>query len=83
MPRIALATLGLASIAAASIAAAGVLERPEQDVIEIEVALDELKECRETLAQVAQMPAVSDNGSPIFFDSAQDLPGVRCVVADV
>ena len=51
------------------------------DVIEIEVPAHKLAECQETLAQVANMPVVTDTGTPVLFPADQSLPSVRCVVA--
>ena len=82
MRRTALTAAALTCVAAASFAATNVLKAPDPEVIEIEVSAGELNDCRETLAQVAQAPAVADNGSPLFFDRAQDLPSVRCVVSE-
>ncbi|ETW11709.1 hypothetical protein ATO8_15718 [Roseivivax marinus] len=83
MRRIGFVALGSIAAVAASVAAAQVMTGQTQEVIEITVSADELQECRETLAQVASMPAVHDNGTPILFDASSDLPSVRCVVGDV
>ncbi|ETX27370.1 hypothetical protein [Roseivivax isoporae] len=77
--RVALASAALICAAAASLAATDVLGPAEPGIVTIEVAPHELAECRETLAQVAATPAVADNGSPLFFDRASDLPQVQCV----
>jgi hypothetical protein len=69
-------------VATASWAATEVLLPDTQTVIDIPVAASELAECRQTLRDVAQRPAVTDNGSPIFFSFSQDLPSVRCVVSE-
>lgn len=71
--------LGLIFTAAASWAATEVLVPDAPTVIEISVAPHELADCQATLAQVAQQPAVHDNGSPMFFDFSDDLPSVKCV----
>ncbi|KUF09264.1 hypothetical protein [Pseudoponticoccus marisrubri] len=69
--------------AAGALAATDALMPAEPEVIEIEVAPHELQECRDTLAQVAQRPAVSDSGTPLLFDwTTEDLPGVVCVASD-
>ena len=85
MNRIVLAAAaGFTFIAAAALGATDVLDRDTHEVIEIDVTADELAECRETLAQVASMPAVHDNGTPVLFNWGQsDLPEVRCVVSEV
>ncbi len=82
MKHVMLIATGLVCAAAASFAATGGLSGAEPGVIEIEVSAAELAECRATLAQVAGMPAVADNGSPLLFGASQDLPDVRCVVSD-
>ncbi|SLN73763.1 hypothetical protein ROJ8625_03981 [Roseivivax jejudonensis] len=73
---------GLLFAAAASVTATQALTPSEPEVIEIEVSADELQECRETLAQVAQMPAVTDSGSPLLLGVSEDLPSVRCVATE-
>lgn len=72
---------------AAIFAAAGVIASTEDDifggndfVMEIEVEADRLAECRRTLHDVAGMPVVNDEGSPLLFHNASDLPRVVCVV---
>ncbi len=66
-----------------AVAASDLIDERPQEVIEISVSADELAECRETLAQVASMPARHDNGTPILFDWGQnDMPQVRCVVSE-
>ncbi|MHA6324976.1 hypothetical protein [Roseivivax sp. CAU 1753] len=68
---------------ASAFAAGEMLLESSQDFIDISVSANELAECRKTLKQVAGMPAVHDNGTPIFFNwGASDLPQVRCVVND-
>ena len=52
------------------------------EVIKIEVSPDELAECRQSLREIGQMPAVTDSGSPILFDDTNDMPGVACVVTE-
>ncbi|MCE0506850.1 MULTISPECIES: hypothetical protein [unclassified Roseivivax] len=84
MKRIALTATALICASAAALAASEVMTGPDPEVIEIEVLSSELADCRETLAQVASMPAVHDNGTPILFDWGQnDMPSVRCVATDV
>ncbi|MFW2543298.1 hypothetical protein ACN2XU_11700 [Primorskyibacter sp. 2E107] len=83
MKKIPLYTIALLFTAAGTFAATAALVDREPSVIEIEVDAQDLARCQETLAQVAQMPAVTDGGSPILFDSADDLPQVACVVRDV
>lgn len=80
MTRLLATTAGLICVAAAALAATGALEDNGPTVIEIEVSAAKLSECRDTLAEVAQMPAVYDNGSPILFGADEDLPSVTCVV---
>lgn len=67
-------------------AAAGVIAATGDDslgasgfVVEIKVAADRLAECRQTLHDVAGMPVVNDEGSPVLFHDAPDLPQVVCV----
>ena len=72
----------LTLVAAASWATTEVLVPEEPTVIEITVAAHELDDCNQTLREVAQQPAVHDNGSPMFFDFAEDMPSVRCVVGE-
>ncbi|SIT16041.1 hypothetical protein SAMN05421759_12335 [Roseivivax lentus] len=63
--------------------AAALIEDDPRDMIEIVVSADKLAECRETLAQVAAMPARHDNGTPLLLDWGQsDLPKVACVVGE-
>lgn len=83
MQRLALFTAAATCTAVAAFAATEVLAPDAATVIEIEVAPHELAECRETLQQVAGMPAVADDGTPLLFQSAEDLPQVRCVAASV
>lgn len=73
----------LSATATAAFAATEFLAPVEQEVIEIEVSPDELARCQETLAQVAQMPIVSDSGRPLPASSADGLPSVACVVRDI
>ena len=82
MKRTMLYSAGLVFLAAAAVAASDVLERSKADVIEISVPADQLDDCRETLSQVAEMPIVSDSGTPILFPDADELPSVICV-ADI
>ncbi|MFD1343190.1 hypothetical protein [Litorisediminicola beolgyonensis] len=70
----------LSSVAAAAYGAVGILAPVEPTIIRIEVSADRLAECRETLAQVASMPVVADNGTPALFDISPDLPQVACVL---
>ncbi|EPX85581.1 hypothetical protein [Salipiger mucosus] len=79
MTRLIALTTAAACAAAAAFAATETLSQRPGDVIEIEVAPERLAECRETLQQVAQRPAVTDDGSPILVDTTEDLPGVVCV----
>ncbi|SDH17881.1 hypothetical protein [Alloyangia pacifica] len=83
MKRLALLTAVTTCTAVAAYAATEVLGTGAATVIEIEVAPHELAECRETLQQVASMPAVSDDGTPLLFQSSDDLPQVRCVASTV
>ncbi|KMK66483.1 hypothetical protein [Puniceibacterium sp. IMCC21224] len=78
--KLTLCATALSCAAAAAWAATEALGNDGPTVIEIEVAANELAECRATLSQVAQMPAVYDNGSPILFNFSDDLPTVDCVV---
>ena len=77
MHRLAIAAAGLVTLGAAALAAN---DGPSaSEIIEIEVPLEKLAECQQTLREVAGMPAVHDNGTPILFDRSADLPDVRCV----
>ncbi len=80
MKRLIALTTALTCVAAAAWAATGSFDDSGPTVIEIEVSADKLSECRETLSEVAQMPAVYDNGSPILFGVNEELPTVACVV---
>ncbi len=80
MTRLIAATSALICVAAAAWAASGSLDAQVPTVIRIEVSTAELTDCRETLSDAAQMPAVHDNGSPILFGTSDDLPTVACVV---
>lgn len=71
----------------ATFTAAGVIAATDDDifggkdvVMEIEVSADRLAKCRQTLSDVAGMPVVNDEGSPVLFHDAVDLPRVVCVV---
>ncbi|WP_260348666.1 hypothetical protein [Alloyangia mangrovi] len=64
MKRLALLTAAATCTAVAAYAATEALSPGAATVIEIEVAPHELAECRETLQQVASMPAVTDDGTP-------------------
>ncbi len=83
MKRLALLTAAATCTAVAAYAATEVLAPDAATVIEIEVAPHELAECRETLQQVASMPAVADDGTPLLFESSDDLPQVRCVASTI
>ncbi|WP_146592229.1 hypothetical protein [Puniceibacterium confluentis] len=80
MTRLIAISAAMMTLAAAAWAATEALDAGGPTVIEIEVTADKLAECRDTLAQVSQMPAVYDNGSPILFGVNEDLPSVACVV---
>lgn len=82
MKHIASTAAVFAAIAVAAYGASDVVETNSPRVIEIEVKQDELAACQQTLADVAQMPAYSDNGSRLLFSSST-LPEVRCVVTEV
>lgn len=82
MKKTALSAFALLFAAAGAVAATDVLSDDAPTVIEIEVDAADLARCQETLAQVAQMPAVSDDGTPILFDASDDLPQVACVLRD-
>ena len=76
-----------ATVTATAVAAATQVVAPQGDarggdVITIEVAPEELARCRETLAQVAAMPAVSDDGTPLPVSASAGLPQVACVVSE-
>ncbi|PIL18650.1 hypothetical protein P775_18945 [Puniceibacterium antarcticum] len=82
MTRLFATTASLIFVAAAAFAASGSSFENELTVIEIEVPATKLAECRETLSQVAQMPTVSDDGTPLLFGVDDDLPSVICVVSE-
>lgn len=82
MKKTALSTFALLFAAAGAVAATDVLLVDTPTVIEIEVDAADLARCQETLAQVAQMPVVTDNGSATWFSNADDLPQVACVLKD-
>lgn len=71
-----------AAVAAAAFAASGAMSNTAPRTIYIEVASDELADCRETLADVASMPAYSDQGSLLLFTQQSDLPSVECIAID-
>ncbi|WP_353472859.1 hypothetical protein PVT71_02170 [Salipiger sp. H15] len=81
MKRLALLTAAATCTAVAAFAATEMLTPAAATVIEIEVAPHELAACRDTLEQVATMPAVADDGTPLLFHSDDELPQVRCVAA--
>ena len=83
MKRLALLTAAATCTAVAAYAATEALNPGAATVIEIEVAPHELAQCRETLQQVGSMPAVSDDGTPLLFQSSEDLPQVLCVATTV
>ena len=80
MKRAKLTLTALILTGAGALAATAALGPQEPEVIEIAVAAQALDACRETLAQVAQIPVRSDSGLPVFFQPDSDLPIVRCVV---
>jgi len=82
MTRLFVLTAAATCVSVAAFAATEALMTDEPEVIEISVSADELADCRETLREVGQMPAVTDGGSPILFDDAADLPQVACVVSE-
>lgn len=82
MTRLFILTAAATCVSVAAFAATEALLTDEPEVIEIRVSADELADCRETLREVGQMPAVADNGSPILFDDSTDLPQVACVVSE-
>ena len=67
---------------AAPFAADALIEKRDNTVITIEVPVEDLARCRETLRQVAQMPAVTDDGTPIASTFSEELPSVACVAKD-
>jgi hypothetical protein len=73
-------TLALVSSAIAlPFAAEAVMQPQAVEVIEIEVAPEDLARCQETLSQVMQMDAVTDGGAPLPPYHSADLPSVTCV----
>ncbi len=66
-------------VAAGAVAATDMLVPASPEPILIEVAASELEDCRRTLAEVSQMPAVSDQGGSILFQHEGNLPSVQCV----
>ncbi|WGW03832.1 hypothetical protein [Tropicibacter oceani] len=82
MKKTAAYTTALLFIAAGALAATEALTTAQPEVIKIEVDAADLDRCRETLAQVAQMPVVTDDGSSAWFSNADDLPQVACVLRD-
>ena len=73
-------TAAFASVAAFAASDAMTTDAPE--VIEIEVSADELASCQKGLREAAEIPAVTDAGTPIFFDRTEDMPRVACVVTE-
>ncbi|WP_425099725.1 hypothetical protein [Tropicibacter sp. S64] len=82
MKKTAMSAFALLFAAAGAVAATDVFVPDEPVVIEIEVDAQDFARCQETLAQVAQMPAVTDSGREILFDNTGDMPSVACVVKD-
>ncbi|WP_425071995.1 hypothetical protein [Sagittula sp. S175] len=72
--------IALAATATAAFAATEIIVPEQPEVIEIEVAPQDLARCQETLAQVAAMPIVSDSGYELPASAASGLPTVACVV---
>jgi hypothetical protein len=73
-----MALLGIG--AAMVMAMAGWARAPDaQDTIWIEVAPQDLARCQATLAHVAQVPAVADNGSALWQVRDPGLPAVACM----
>ncbi|GAA4218240.1 hypothetical protein J4E08_14485 [Sagittula sp. NFXS13] len=72
----------MAATATAAFAATDMMAPSQPEVIEIEVAPHELAQCRETLAQVASMPVVSDEGYALPVSASEGLPTVACVSRD-
>jgi hypothetical protein len=82
MTRLFVLTAAATCVSVAAFAATEALMTDEPEVIEIRVSSDELADCRSSLKEVGQMPAVTDGGSPILFDDTADMPQVACVVSE-
>ncbi|WP_417742233.1 hypothetical protein [Salipiger sp.] len=82
MTRLFVLTAAATCVSVAAFAASEALTTDEPEVIEIRVSADELADCRDSLREVGQMPAVTDGGMPILFDNTSDLPQVACVVSE-
>ncbi|MCA0964292.1 hypothetical protein [Salipiger bermudensis] len=82
MTRLFVLTAAATCVSVAAFAASEALTTDEPEVIEIRVSADELADCRDSLREVGQMPAVTDGGMPILFDNTSDLPQVTCVVSE-
>ncbi|MHA7870440.1 MAG: hypothetical protein ACX93U_23455 [Salipiger thiooxidans] len=82
MTRLIVLTVFATCASVAAFAATEAMMSEEAEVIKIEVSPDELADCRQSLREIGQMPAVTDSGSPILFDDTTDMPSVACVVTE-
>ena len=82
MTRLIVLTVVATCASVAAFAATEAMMSEEAEVIKIEVSPDELADCRKSLREIGQMPAVTDSGSPILFDDTTDMPSVACVVTE-
>lgn len=81
MYRLAALTTATVMIAVTGFAASDVLMPGAPEVIRIEVAPEDLADCRQTLQEVGAMPGVADDGTPLVFDDTDELPSVVCTLA--
>ncbi|GGG80967.1 hypothetical protein GCM10011415_33050 [Salipiger pallidus] len=82
MFRLTVLTVAATFASVAAFAATEVMMAPEADVIRIEVSQDELAGCQEDLRALESRDPVADDGTPLFFGGADDMPGTVCVLRD-